>query len=353
MDLAGSMIASPTGAWSFAEIAPDNSRAIQSVVELFEASADAHWMQNPGRLGSCEKGLQLFGLFSGDRCDAYALTRRRQMPVFGKAMYFAERGPIYRSDDAAIELIKRLRDHLANKAWMIEVNPFSMLNANEPLLAALMHMGFRQGDAVREHYHDTVVLDLADPIDVIRKSFRRSLKTQINRFDRSGLKALYRQDPVSLDPFCQMINKMAEDRGLKPIDAVDRSWIEDQLGQSMHLFTAELDGVFKGGILLVSSPSNSRIIYEYGGSIDEGSPPLPIGHGLQWKAIQWAKEAGFRSYDFGGYDRARGDEFSINQFKLGFSKTIEPLIPELRWMPAGWLRFGLERYLSWKADRTG
>ena len=63
----------------------------------------------------------------------------------------------------------------------------------------------------------------------------------------------------------------------------------------------------------------------------KGSPPLPIGHGLQWKAIQWAKEAGFRSYDFGGYDRARGNEFSINQFKLGFSKMIEPLIPELRW----------------------
>ncbi len=337
----------------FAEIGISDAEAMQSVIALYETSANAHWLQHPKRMGAASKNLQLFALCTGDRCDAYALVRRRRLPFLGKSMYFAERGPVYRTDDAAIDLVQSLRHHIGKKAWMIEVSPFGDIEAGSTLKSALATMGFCEGQAIREHYHDTVVLDLGLPVDVIRKGFRRSLKTQINRFERLGLKADYRLDPASLDEFCKMVNKMAHDRGFKPIDDSEKSWILDQLGSSMHLFVATEGDCFKGGILLVANASKSRIIYEYGGSIDESSPPLPVGHGLHWQAIKWAKDAGFQSYDFGGYDRARGGEFSINRFKLGFSKTIEQLIPELRWMPAGWQRWGLERYLTWKAERTG
>ncbi len=337
----------------FAEIDGGDAKAMQPAIALYETSVNAHWLQHPGRMGLAAKHLQLFALLDGDRCDAYALVRRRRLPLVGKAMYFVERGPVYRSEAAAIELIDSLRRHVGRKAWMIEVSPFGDIEAGSALTSALAAMGFREGQAIREHYHDTVVLDLGEPIDVIRKGFRRSLKTQINRFERLGLRADYRQDPASLDDFCEMVNAMAYDRGFKPIDDSEKSWILDQLGSSMHLFVATEGDCFKGGILLVANASKSRVIYEYGGSIDQSSPPLPVGHGLHWQAIKWAKESGFQSYDFGGYDRARGGEFSINRFKLGFSKTIERLIPELRWMPAGWQRWGLERYLTWKAERTG
>ncbi len=337
----------------FAEIEVNDADAMLAVMSLFRETMDAHWHQDPRRLALADKGLQLFAICSGDRCDAYALVRQRRLPLIGKTMHFVERGPVYRTEAAAIDLIKHLLDHTSRTACMIEVNPFGSLDAGKALKEALAAMGFLQGDAIREHYHDTVVLELDQPIELIRKGFRRSLKTQINRFDRQGLTIAYRQDVNSLDLFCEMVNNMAEERGLKPVDKVEKDWIQDQLGQSMHLFIAELDSVFKGGILLISTPTKNRIVYEYGGSIDESAPPLPVGHGLHWHAIQWAKQAGYQRYDFGGYDRGRGDKFSINQFKLGFSKTIEPLMPELRWMPSAWLRFGLERYLSWQAAKTG
>jgi lipid II:glycine glycyltransferase (peptidoglycan interpeptide bridge formation enzyme) len=49
---------------------------------------------------------------------------------------------------------------------------------------------------------------------------------------------------------------------------------------------------------------------------------------LHWHAILWARENGYRYYDFGGYWEVRGDADPINRFKTGFSKEIQRFVPE-------------------------
>ena len=338
--------------WRFVKADFNDRALLASINDLYAASPQAHWLQHPDRGLAYGDGFELYALCNGDACDAFALTRRRNLPGIGKALYFVERGPVARDEAAAVAVVQALRRHLEPRAWMIEVSPSSDGEAVDDMKSRFSDLDFREGLSVRALYSNTVTLDLSEPADVIRRQFRRGLKSAINRFGRLGYEAEYRTDPEALGRFCELVNVMAHERGLKPVDEAYKAWMTDGLGKLFHLFTARKDGEIKGGIMLVSHPSKSRVIYHFGANAKEavqGKSAPPIGHGLIWYAIQWAKDAGYRQYDFGGYDKQRGDKFTINRFKLDFSKVIKPEVPELRWMPNPMLRWGLEKYLARKA----
>ncbi len=338
--------------WRFVKADFKDETLLRSINDLYEASPQAHWLQHPDRGLAYGEDFELFALCDGPSCDAFALTRRRKLPLRGRALYFVERGPVYRSREAAVAMVQELRRHLAPHAWMIEVSPSSGGEGADDMQDRMSTLDFQPGQSVRALYSDTITLDLTDPLNVIKKRFRKSLKSEITRFGRLGFEAVYRTDPEALDRFCTIVNEMAAERGLKAVDPTYQSWMTSELGKLFHLFAAEKDGEIKGGVMLVSHPSKSRVIYHFGANakdVVQGKSSPPIGHGLSWHAIQWAKEAGYRQYDFGGYDKPRGDKFTINRFKLAFSKTITPEVPELRWMPNPMLRWGLEKYLAKKA----
>ena len=95
----------------------------------------------------------------------------------------------------------------------------------------------------------------------------------------------------------------------------------------LTLFMARHGGEVVAGILLVAA--GDRIIYEWGATSEApGHRSLPLLHMLHWEAIQWARSAGFRWDDFGGYREDRGDSDPINRFKTGFSRTVQRLLLE-------------------------
>ena len=86
------------------------------------------------------------------------------------------------------------------------------------------------------------------------------------------------------------------------------------------------DDTIVGGIVVLRAGQNLH--YVYGGSRDDPEARrFPIAHLLHWQAIEWAREAGCRHYDFGGYSPTGG---GVAAFKRGFGGTLIRFAPRFR-----------------------
>lgn len=80
------------------------------------------------------------------------------------------------------------------------------------------------------------------------------------------------------------------------------------------LFTAEFEGKILSAIFVVGFGDSAT--YLYGASGDEGREMMP-NYLLQWSAIKWAKECGYKFYDFWGIapNFQKNSKFQIPNFK--------------------------------------
>ena len=81
------------------------------------------------------------------------------------------------------------------------------------------------------------------------------------------------------------------------------------------------DGQLRGGVLAVRS--GTRCWYVLGATSKDNKSS--VGHLLQWKAIQWAKDAGCLEYDFGGV--REGVNTGPALFKRGFCDRVVQFLP--------------------------
>lgn len=83
-----------------------------------------------------------------------------------------------------------------------------------------------------------------------------------------------------------------------------------------NLLVAEMSGRPLAAALVVSF--NGVITYLHGGSSDESSE-LMAPYALHWQVIRFAREQGFRAYNFGGVSSTKPSWTGISRFKQGFA----------------------------------
>jgi lipid II:glycine glycyltransferase (peptidoglycan interpeptide bridge formation enzyme) len=91
-----------------------------------------------------------------------------------------------------------------------------------------------------------------------------------------------------------------------------------------QLFLASYEGEPLGGLMAFAF--NGSAYYMYGASANAHRECMP-NHGLQWRAMQWAREQGCRQYDFWGITDVEGDLASaalsgVERFKGGFGGRV-------------------------------
>ena len=313
---------------------------------LFTANAQNHWLQDPSLFAQPSANTRLAVTRENGEAVAYAFMELKRVLPLGPKVLLVDRGPVFRNLTDLEYLVQQLVSQLKKESWLIELSPYCYEPCCGHVVRALQGLNFYQGQSQRAHYSQTLTLDLTVSTEEIKQQFRRSLKTQLNKFAKSNIRSEYSQNADDLASFLAMHNRMAENRQLKVISKKQHEWLKNQLGDLAHLFIATEDDQVLGGILLVAHPTKTHLTYEFGVKAERVTQP--VSHGLHWQAIQWAKEAGFKQYDFGGYNSEHAGN-SINQFKLGFTKTVQSVTPELRWAPSGWVRFLMEHYLAWRA----
>ena len=92
----------------------------------------------------------------------------------------------------------------------------------------------------------------------------------------------------------------------------------------VHLFLAEYEGTPVAGLMAYAF--NRQAWYFYGASSNAHRQRMP-NHGLQWRAMQWAKEKGCARYDLWGIpdadeDPETADLAGVQRFKEGFGGEI-------------------------------
>ncbi len=83
--------------------------------------------------------------------------------------------------------------------------------------------------------------------------------------------------------------------------------------------------------------AGSRSWYVWGATKKQAE--VNVGHLLQWRAMNWAKQQGCTEYDLGGYRIAARDGPAL--FKRGFSDTVVRFLPTYRCVtnPAAYAAF--------------
>jgi lipid II:glycine glycyltransferase (peptidoglycan interpeptide bridge formation enzyme) len=168
----------------------------------------------------------------------------------------------------------------------------------------------------------TLVLDLTQPVDAIRKSLDQKWRNSLNRSEKNGLSVLEGTDDGLYERFARMYREMIDRKRFRSSVDIDlfaevqRNLPEEQ---KMRIFLCECRGVAVAAA--IGTCIGDTGIYLFGATSDDGKE-LNL---LQWRMIAWMKERGCRRYDLGGID-PEGNP-GVYHFKKGISNAEVRHIP--------------------------
>ncbi len=139
-------------------------------------------------------------------------------------------------------------------------------------------------------------------------------------------------DEKSLSDFARNLAFFCREKGvgMPGVEAITCLFREQilQSGQGCLLGAFYHDQMVSGIAML---GCGKTVIYAYGFKIsDKAHRKLPFTHLLHREAIVWARKAGYKLYDFGGYD-TENETIGTNRFKLGYSGRVEEVAVEYRY----------------------
>lgn len=278
--------------------------------------------------------------------NARSVIRVRNLPAMLGTLVYIDRGPVAKNINYLIEHLEQIKLYFKDKKCIyIQCSPISYNDEEiSDITNKLIQRNWNPIDETLSLYKSTVVIDLEDDIEVIKSKFRRSLKTQLNKSERLGIRIDSDPDTGQITEFVRYYNLMAEQRGLGPIDENTANYLLKSIenGTTRLLLAYINDQLISGAALVIQG---QRVIYEWGmNTLDPELKTLPLAHKMHWEAIKWSKKNSFNAYDMGGYWLSEGSNNSINRFKLGFSKIIENVTPEFSYV-ANYPRYALFSFL--------
>ena len=249
----------------------------------------------------------------------------RTQPARGiPPLLYAPRGLVLDyTDTAALHaLIGEIRRR-AGRGFMLKCDP--PIEAGSEASAALEKAGFervRSGAFGGVQPTAVMVLDLSPGLDKVLEGFKSKWRYNIRLAERRGVsvREARRED---IGPFYAILQETARRDGfvVRARSYFEKLWTELEPRGLLKMFMADYEGGPIAGILLTAM--GERVIYTYGASSNEHRNVMP-NHLIQWTAIRWAAENGYRIYDFRGVSpmqegrAVEGHIAGLNRFKEGF-----------------------------------
>jgi hypothetical protein len=172
-------------------------------------------------------------------------------------------------------------------------------------------------------------LPLTPTAEELLASLRKTTRYEIRRSEAEGVEVTIAKEEAEFSEFYRLYEKMVREKQFPAESAgflfrVFR-WLTDD-PRFGGFFLARKDGTLKGGILVVRC--GTRCWYILGATAKDSK--FTVGHLLQWRAIQWAKEHGCLEYDFGGY--REGMSGGPAHFKRGFCDRVVHFVAPHRYV---------------------
>ncbi len=194
----------------------------------------------------------------------------------------------------------------------------------------------------------TSVLDLSPELRIIMRRMRRTTRNNVGLAQELGVQV--RQGKESdLAGFHRLLMATGERRHFVPesLDYCLKMWRNFAPSQGLKLFLAEYEGELLSGLLAV--PFGDTVAMKMLGWSGSKRRLRP-NELVVWKAVEWAKESGFLSFDLCGIDASaaidlvagkplpESEESSITRFKLGFGGAVVLVPPTYEYISNAALR---------------
>jgi len=243
----------------------------------------------------------------GDRTIAIAQLRIVKVPVIGRGVAYLRWGPLCTPADAAWsvdvfrEVMRSIIDEYVEKRrLLLRIVPrvFSQDSDGNRSRQIFTELGFLQ-DADARPYR-TFRVDLAPPVEQLRKGLNQKWRNQLNGAERNGLTVTEGAGDELFGQFLGLYHEMMARKNFETtVDPEEFRRIQARLpdDQKMLILIAQKDGRPMTGV--IGSITGDRGIYLLGATSDEGMKTKG-SYLLQWKFMQALKERGCRWYDLGG-----------------------------------------------------
>lgn len=274
----------------------------------------------------------------GGEIHAAISILKRKLPRLNKCIFYAPRGPVcdFSNYEAVSTLIQAVKARaLKENAILLKIDPPATVG-DAQTLESLGKLGFKaipdpngfggvQPKCVMQ-------LDISSSLDDILAGFKPKWRYNIRLAEKKGVQVRSDCTRDDLRTFYELLKETAvRDRFLvRAYSYYEDMW--DTLVEPGYakLFLTEYEGEAISGAL--SFIFGNRCWYTYGASSNRHRNVMP-NHIMQWRMIEWAKEADCVVYDFRGVSpNQSGDQndhlYGLNRFKEGFGAEFVEYIGE-------------------------
>lgn len=292
-------------------------------------------------------------------CSILRITPIKGVPP----LLYAPRGPVwdYDDDEALTALMDAIRAR-AGKAFLFKCDP--PVERDSAAAKALARAGMRSvaGGAFGGVQPVAIMmLDLSPGAAKVFEGFKSKWRYNVRLAEKKGV-AVREGTREDIGAFHALYAQTALRDGFTSRARTYFETLWDTLipAGALKMFVAEYSGRAVAAILCTMM--GERVIYNYGASSNEDRNVMP-NHLIQWHAIQWAAEAGYRIYDFRGVSPMREGEATashiagLNRFKQGFGGQYVEYAGEFDApLRAGWYaawRYGAPSAMTLRARIRG
>jgi len=304
------------------------------MLDLFDdANLYQTWSYGGVRWG--EKDLSHLVLKRGGEVLGMAQIRIVRPTRFKFGMAYLRWGPLCErrgrpiDTEVAMQMARVLdEEYVVKRRLLLRVLPNAFVGSPRAAAIESAFCGFTREPLVADNTYRTFILDLAPPLEELRKGLDKKWRNQLTSSEKKGLHVVAGSGSDAYRTFCQIYGQMRERKTFETsVDVEEFGRIQQDLAEShrMRVLICEDNGVAVAG--LVASAMGDSAIYLLGATSDSGLNSKGA-YLLQWTLIKWLKENGIKWYDLGGIDPERNP--GVYHFKRGMSGTdvsqINPLV---------------------------
>jgi len=196
-------------------------------------------------------------------------------------------------------------EYVCKRGLLLRVLPNAFAGSERAALIQSTFVNFKCESPRTGNVYRTLVLDLAPPVEELRRRLEKKWRNSLSRAEKNNLEIAEGTGLEEFRGFRQMYQEMLKRKGFETSVSIEQfERIQEALpcNQRMQILICRKAGVPVAG--LVSSAMGDSAIYLLGATSDSGLTASGA-YLLQWAWIQRLKERGIKQYDLGGIDPDR------------------------------------------------
>lgn len=269
---------------------------------------------------SGERNIRNFILTKKEKIVSAAQVRILNVPIFRTRVAYIRWGPLWKLYNEEKDLsnfrmaIRALRNEFVCRRGMIlRIKPILYEINDKYYSNILIAEKYKQNE--KELRQKTLLVNLQDTKDEIRKNFNGKWRNLLNKAERNKLEIIEGTEDSLFSDFINIYKDMLKRKKFtEPHDINEFREIQKKLAQNykMRIFLCKSNNKISAGGVFTSIGENG--VYLLGATNEIGMKNRG-SYLLQWKAIQWMKDCGCKYYNLNGINKELN--YGVYHFKKG------------------------------------